>query len=355
MNITRDAALCMYFYEEHTNENIQKCKERIEKWGNVEICYNTSPKEPIVVLKQRILGDPYTYRRYRESQQLSLVEEVGKRKRFELKTDAQLKHFLNEAFCYEDPNNSKAYKIKSVATKEIFETIKLYTSLFNQRTAQAFAKWCSIHSVSFLIAKPDRNSNSRKRQLYILEDIYYDSLLEEICSCLPRYKASILNLKKNDYEIIGYVRKSPSDVDPERRLKLLQKMVDNLLDRSLVDKVYVSVSSPASSPFNERDLNKTDEIMEKLKHVTGNTPDMLEYLQSIDHNICLASIDFAGISSRSHFVKDLLEECPVIKKIAIETFIFNNEILLLDSQLLLSDNQLLEKFDCRKKLIQRSK
>jgi succinylglutamate desuccinylase len=83
MNITRDAALCMYFYEEHTNENIQKCKERIEKWGNVEICYNTSPKEPIVVLKQRILGDSYTYRRYRESQQLSLVEEVGKRKRFE--------------------------------------------------------------------------------------------------------------------------------------------------------------------------------------------------------------------------------------------------------------------------------
>lgn len=96
--------------------------------------------------------------------------------------------------------------------------------------------------------------------------------MEEICSCLPRYKASILNLKKNDYEIIGYVRKSPSDVDPETRLKLLQKMVDNLLDRSLVDKVYVSVSSPASSPFNERDLNKTDEIMEKLKHVTGNTP-----------------------------------------------------------------------------------
>ncbi|KAG1470506.1 hypothetical protein G6F56_002649 [Rhizopus delemar] len=122
-------------------------------------------------------------------------------------------------------------------------------------------------------------------------------------------------------------------------------MVDNLLDRSLVDKVYVSVSSLASSSFNEKDLNKTDEIMKKLKHVTGNTPDILEYYQSIDHDICLASIDFAGIFSRSHLVKDLLEECPVIKKISIETFISDNEILLLDSQLLLSDNQLLEKFD----------
>ncbi|KAL0080395.1 hypothetical protein J3Q64DRAFT_1644343, partial [Phycomyces blakesleeanus] len=51
-----------------------------------------------------------------------------------------------------------------------------------------------------------------------------------------------------------YVRKSPSDVDLETRSKLLQKMVDDLLDRSLVDKVYVSVSSLTSSPFNERDL-----------------------------------------------------------------------------------------------------
>ncbi|KAG2203629.1 hypothetical protein INT47_011723 [Mucor saturninus] len=132
-------------------------------------------------------------------------------------------------------------------------------------------------------------------------------------------------------------------------------MVDNLLDRSLVDKVYVLVSSPASSPFNERDLNQTDEIMKKLTHVTGDTSDMLEYLQSIDHDVCLTSINFAGISSHSHLIKDLLEEYPVIKKVAIETYVSNNEIFLLDSELLLSNNKVLEKFDCRKPPIQRSK
>lgn len=84
-----------------------------------------------------------------------------------LETVAQLKLFLNKAFSYEDPNNSKAYTIKSVETKKIFEIIQLYTSLFNQRTAQSFAKWCSTHSVSSLKAQPDRNSSSRKRQLYI--------------------------------------------------------------------------------------------------------------------------------------------------------------------------------------------
>lgn len=51
MNITRDQALCMYFDEEYTDDNVKKCKERIEKWGNVEICYyNTSPNEPVVVV-----------------------------------------------------------------------------------------------------------------------------------------------------------------------------------------------------------------------------------------------------------------------------------------------------------------
>lgn len=169
---------------------------------------------------------------------------------------------MNEVFCPEDPNNSKAYKVKSISTEEIFETIQLYTSLFDEQTAQAFAKWCSTHSASFLKAKPDRNSKNRIRKLYVLDDIYYESLLEEICSCLPRYKASIQSLKK----VIGYVRKSPSDVDPETRLNLLQKMVDNLLDRSLVDKVYVSVSSLASSPLKERKKETWIKMMMLLKN-----------------------------------------------------------------------------------------
>ncbi|KAI8096325.1 uncharacterized protein BX664DRAFT_258100, partial [Halteromyces radiatus] len=102
-----------------------------------------------------------------------------------------------------------------------------------------------------------------------------------------------------------YARKSPDGSDPATRLQHLQQMVNNLRERSLVDKTYVSISSLASSPFNERDLNVVDD-MEKLEHVTGNTQDMLEYIQAVDHNVCLVSIDFAGLSSRSHIVKDFL-------------------------------------------------
>ncbi|KAI9018736.1 hypothetical protein CLU79DRAFT_705389, partial [Phycomyces nitens] len=152
-----------------------------------------------------------------------------------------------------------------------------------------------------------------------------------------------------------HVRKSPSDLNRETRKKLLQKMVDNLQDRSLVDRVFVSLSSSASCPFSKRDLHRDDKIIKTMKNVTGNTSDMLEYFQSVDHNICLVSIDFAGLSSRPHLVKDLLEEYPAIKKIVIETFKHDNKVQILDSELLLSDDQLLNNFDCRKKLIQRSK
>ncbi|RCH85404.1 hypothetical protein CU097_006139 [Rhizopus azygosporus] len=46
----------------------------------------------------------------------------------------------------------------------------------------------------------------------------------------------------------------------------------------------LTTNTNTSSPFDERNLNTSDEIMGELKHVTGSTPDMLEYLQSVDHN-----------------------------------------------------------------------
>ncbi|KAI7851507.1 hypothetical protein BDC45DRAFT_571992 [Circinella umbellata] len=319
MDITRDQALCMFLYKEFTTDNVKYCKERIKSWEDVDICYNTYLNEPIVVPNLRILGDPFTYKKYRVCQDPSTIEQIRKENVFELikdlgfstavfdsnydyeffilETYAQVKLFLNEAFRHENPNNSKVYELKLLTTKEILESIKEYTSLFSNRTAQSFSRWCSAN----------------------------DDLLLAICDYLPKYKASISNLKENGYEIIGYARKSPSsEINMETRLKLLQRMIDNLRDRSVVDKTYVSVSY------------------------------MLEYLQSVDHNVCLVSIDYAGLSSHSHLIKGLLEDYPVIKKIAIETFSFDNKIQLFDSDRLQSDDQLLENFDCRKKLVQRS-
>lgn len=50
---------------------------------------------------------------------------------------------------------------------------------------------------------------------------------------------------------------------------------------------------------------------------------MLEYLQSVKHQVCLVSVDFAGLCSRSHIIRNFLDEYPSTKKIIIENFIID--------------------------------
>lgn len=82
---------------------------------------------------------------------------------------------------------------------------------------------------------------------------------------------------------------------------------------------------------------------------------MLIYLKSVKHNVCLVSIDFAGLISRTHDIVQLIEANPAIKKITKETFTVANELFLFSSDSLKPDTKLLKNFNCRKKNIQRSK
>lgn len=64
MEILRDLAICMFFYVEYTKENVKKYKKRIEDLNAVEICYNTSPNQPILVSLERIYESPHLYHKY---------------------------------------------------------------------------------------------------------------------------------------------------------------------------------------------------------------------------------------------------------------------------------------------------
>ncbi|KAI7895968.1 uncharacterized protein EV154DRAFT_547969 [Mucor mucedo] len=63
MDISRDLAICIFFYVEYKEENVKKYKKMLEK-EDYEICYNTRPNEPIVVMKKRILHEPDRYHLY---------------------------------------------------------------------------------------------------------------------------------------------------------------------------------------------------------------------------------------------------------------------------------------------------
>lgn len=64
MNITRDQAICMFFYVNFTEENVKRCKKKLEELGEAEICWNADRRQPVVVHKLRIKGDPFTYKKY---------------------------------------------------------------------------------------------------------------------------------------------------------------------------------------------------------------------------------------------------------------------------------------------------
>lgn len=69
MEISRDLAICMLFYVDYNEENVEKCKKKIKDVGNVEICYNTRPNEPVLVSIQRIRENPQAYHLYPEKNQ----------------------------------------------------------------------------------------------------------------------------------------------------------------------------------------------------------------------------------------------------------------------------------------------
>lgn len=40
----------------------------------------------------------------------------------------------------------------------------------------AFARWCSNNKTIFLRGKENRNASKRKRELYVMNDIYYGNI-----------------------------------------------------------------------------------------------------------------------------------------------------------------------------------
>ena len=83
MIITRNQAICMLFYVDYSEENAKKCEKKIENIGDFDICYNVDPKHPVLVSRQRIRGDPLTYRTYLRSG--DIPDKNSKRKRIEFR------------------------------------------------------------------------------------------------------------------------------------------------------------------------------------------------------------------------------------------------------------------------------
>ncbi|KAI7895915.1 uncharacterized protein EV154DRAFT_494181 [Mucor mucedo] len=103
--------------------------------------------------------------------------------------------------------------------------------------------------------KSNDTERIRYRKLYVVKDEYIADIANGIREDIPKFQQYVGNLKADGYEVIGYVRKSHGDEDKDTRIRLLQTMMDKMLERLLVDKIFVSPMSHAGEPFGSRDVN----------------------------------------------------------------------------------------------------
>ncbi|KAG0171096.1 hypothetical protein DFQ30_001523 [Apophysomyces sp. BC1015] len=123
----------MFYYVEFTEENVLNYKQRIDDLNELEICYNTDPRQLVLVakqlyyiriilllsgadshlLQQRILGDP------------TISEEES----LKIETKAQLEHFVDAVFFPEDPGNSILYEQQDLGIGDIHQAIQRYEIL----------------------------------------------------------------------------------------------------------------------------------------------------------------------------------------------------------------------------------
>lgn len=59
MEISKDLTICMFFYVDYNEENAKKYEKLINSFGDVEICYNIDPKQPVLVTLSRIHKSPH--------------------------------------------------------------------------------------------------------------------------------------------------------------------------------------------------------------------------------------------------------------------------------------------------------
>ncbi|KAI7876508.1 uncharacterized protein EV154DRAFT_526029 [Mucor mucedo] len=65
IEISREQALCMFFYEEYNETNAARLSKLIDDLGNIEICYiDDDPTEPLLISHKRLYSKPFTYLKY---------------------------------------------------------------------------------------------------------------------------------------------------------------------------------------------------------------------------------------------------------------------------------------------------
>ncbi|ORX63186.1 hypothetical protein DM01DRAFT_1379705 [Hesseltinella vesiculosa] len=325
--------------------------------GDIQICYTDDPLEPMLQCLCTINRNPFKYKTY-------VMKECEVTRDNSNKDLLQFMHFLNEVYQPVDPEDSDAYEFQSsVSAGSIMAKVLPYTNMFDSKSVRSFSKWCTDKKLALTNASSKRmrlqkcNDDSRAvvRPLFVLKEELIQQCALKIIKLLGQYQQYINDLKSEDLHVVGYCRKSYSGISDDQRLMLLMLMARRLEERSLVDAIYVSWSSSASDPMEERDISGTGK--EKLKELNaqGDTQDLLSLLASGTKKICLVVTTFAGLTTNHKDLLQVFHNHPSLDKLIVDNLVVDDTILCISRNQVLNDPNVLKDFSGRTCTVPRSK
>ncbi|CEI89055.1 hypothetical protein RMCBS344292_03428 [Rhizopus microsporus] len=255
-----------------------------------------------------------------------------------------IERFLNEVFLAENPHSDDIYERKTVTLRLMMNSLIPYNKTFEKRGEIAFILWCADHNVRSV-----REIKVPECILYTLKHEYRDNVAKNIAYILPYHQERIKYLKKDGHNIVGYCRKFIVNKDRNVRTRLMQRMVDTLFERSLVEKVFVSpcVSTFGSIATRDRGFY---ERMEDPAHVA----DLLAYIFATE-KVYLVVFDLASLTTDKDDLLNFVGANKNLQGIIVDNIPAKNEYHFFTRYQLLNDPNALNDFERNLAPIKRSK
>ncbi|KAG2181862.1 hypothetical protein INT44_008678 [Umbelopsis vinacea] len=346
--ISKKQALCIFFCEKYTEAAAETLTLRLSSIIGCDICYGDDPQIPMLQTVSRIISMPHLFHEYHDNS----PELVRSPDRVNFKIYGELKDYMNQVYTVETPSDGKLYESKEMTMKDIYLEVVHLTDLFDDKSIRSFSTWCGKVKLDCLRSEPSRNNaqgteRARSRFLWVLRNEHRAKATVNVRRC---HKAQIEGLKCNNFDVIGYVRKSPGKERTSARLSLLASMIERLKEDSSVIKVFGSYSSTSNQRFADRDF--VDPV--HVPNTLGNTQDLLRHLSTSNKPVAIVAIDFAGLTTNVNDLVKLLRDYETIKMVLIENIQAHNKTYCFTREQLLKDETVLQQFNCRPELIRRS-
>ncbi|KAG0162794.1 hypothetical protein DFQ28_000765 [Apophysomyces sp. BC1034] len=292
--VSQDNTLCIFYNEEFTDEAAKRLAVKLDSLHELDICYAEDPRKPMLQTKVKINGNPDYYHLYANG----YPEPNTPVDKAMLKNHKQVIDYMNQVYLPRSPLDRELFESKLLSMKEIV----LIIDLFDNKNLKSFSTWCGMAKLDFVSVEQERKyqkngeSKTRRRLLWVLKEKHRETIAKKVLEFGRVHKARVEELKKEGYQVIGYVRKSSGKEDASTRLRFLDSMVDRLFNGSSVDMVFESYSSTSKQPFANRD--RVNPI--HVPKTSGNTQDLLRLLSTVSNPIAIVAIDFAGLTTNTY-------------------------------------------------------